>query len=137
MKYRHSPIKKRFSRKQFELAKHAVLVDDGVDDREYLLLQDLSRQLLNVELENRAISTEMSLSDICEDIKDISQKRTLIDTAIRVVSIDGEFSDNERVFICKLSDLFGFSEKEKMKFCSYGESMANAYLHWIQAIETE
>lgn len=128
--------KKRFCRKQFELAKHAVLIDDGVDDREYLLLQDMSRQLLNVELENKNISTDMSLSDICEDIKDISQKRILIDTAIRVVSIDGDFSDNERVFIGKLSDLLGFSENEKIKFCSYGESMANAYLHWIQAIET-
>lgn len=128
--------KKRFCRKQFELAKHAVLIDDGVDDREYLLLQDMSRQLLNVELENKNISTDMSLSDICEDIKDISQKRILIDTAIRVVSIDGDFSDNERVFIGKLSDLLGFSENEKIKFCSFGESMANAYLHWIQAIET-
>ena len=129
--------KKKFNRKQFELAKHAVLVDDGVDDREYILLQDLSRQLLNVELESRTISTEISLSDICDGIKDISQKRILIDTAIRVVSIDGEFSDNERTFIGKLSDLLGFTEEEKQKFFSYGESMANAYLHWIQAIERD
>ena len=129
--------KKKFNRKQFELAKHAVLVDDGVDDREYILLQDLSRQLLNVELESRTISTEISLSDICDGIKDISQKRILIDTAIRVVSIDGEFSDNERTFIGKFSDLLGFTEEEKQKFFSYGESMANAYLHWIQAIERD
>lgn len=129
--------KKKFNRKQFELAKHAVLVDDGVDDREYILLQDLSRQLLNVELESRTISTEISLSDMCDGIKDISQKRILIDTAIRVVSIDGEFSDNERTFIGKLSDLLGFTEEEKQKFFSYGESMANAYLHWIQAIERD
>lgn len=129
--------KKKFNRKQFELVKHAVLVDDGVDDREYILLQDLSRQLLNVELESRTISTEISLSDICDGIKDISQKRILIDTAIRVVSIDGEFSDNERTFIGKLSDLLGFTEEEKQKFFSYGESMANAYLHWIQAIERD
>lgn len=129
--------KKKFNRKQFELAKHAVLVDDGVDDREYILLQDLSRQLLNVELESRTISTEISLSDICDGIKDISKKRILIDTAIRVVSIDGEFSDNERTFIGKLSDLLGFTEEEKQKFFSYGESMANAYLHWIQAIERD
>lgn len=128
---------KRFCRKQFELAKHAVLVDDGVDDREFLLLQDLSRQLLNVELEERTILTEMTLSDICDNIIDINQKRTLIDTAIRVVSIDGELSDNERVFIGKLSDLLGFSEGAKLKFYSYAESMANAYLHWIQAIEKD
>ena len=128
---------KRFCRKQFELAKHAVLVDDGVDDREFLLLQDLSRQLLNVELEERTILTEMTLSDICDNIIEINQKRTLIDTAIRVVSIDGELSDNERVFIGKLSDLLGFSEGAKLKFYSYAESMANAYLHWIQAIEKD
>lgn len=128
--------KKRFERKQFELAKHAVLVAEGVDDREYLLLQDLSRQLLNVELKDRTISTEMSLLEICEDINDVSQKRTLIDTAVRVVTVDGEFSDNERIFIGKLSGLMGFSEKEKLKLYSYCESMANAYRHWIQAIET-
>ena len=31
----------------------------------------------------------------------------------------------------------GFTEEEKQKFFSYGESMANAYLHWIQAIERD
>ena len=79
----------------------------------------------------------MTLSDICDNIIEINQKRTLIDTAIRVVSIDGELSDNERVFIGKLSDLLGFSEGAKLKFYSYAESMANAYLHWIQAIEKD
>lgn len=126
--------KKRFYTKQFELAKHAVLVDEGIDDREYLLLQDLSRQLMNVELESRNISTEMSLSEICEDITDITQKRSLIDTAVRVVTVDGEFTDNERIFVGKLSDLLGFSAKEKNNFYSYGDSMANAYLCWIKAI---
>ena len=127
--------KKRFSRKQFELAKHAVLVDEGVDDREYLLLQELSKQLLNVELEDRNVSIEMSLIDICKGVEDLSQKRTLVDIAIRVVSIDGEFSDNEKTFIMKLSDLLGFSDKEKSDFIIYGEAMANAYLRWIKAIQ--
>ena len=128
--------KKKFRQKQFELAKHAVLVDEGVDDREYFLLQDLSRQLMSVELDDRNISTEMDLPEICDGISDINQKRILVDIAIRVVSVDGEFSDNEKQFISKLCNLLGFTEKETNSFIVYGDTMANAYLHWIQAIET-
>ena len=126
--------KKRFAKKQFELAKHAVLVDEGVDDREFLLLQDLSRQLMNVELEDRDVTTEMTLLDICSGVNEVSQKRNLVDVAIRVVSVDGEFSDNEKTFVLKLCDLLGFKEKEKTNFVIYGEAMANAYSHWIEAI---
>lgn len=129
--------KKRFCKKQFELAKHAVLVDSGVDDREYLLMQDLSKQLMNVELEDRNIKTEMSLSEICNGINDISQKRTLIDIAIRVVSVDGEFSERERTFIRKLCKLLSFSNDEIEKFICYAESMGIANLRWIEAIKIE
>ncbi len=126
---------KRFSKKQFEIAKHAVLVDEGIDDREFLLMKDLSKQLMNVELQDRNIKVVMTLSEICKDITDVTQKRILIDIAIRVVSIDGEFSDNEKIFVKKLSNLLKFSEKETRSFITYGESMANAYLQWIKAIE--
>jgi SpoVK/Ycf46/Vps4 family AAA+-type ATPase len=128
---------KKFRQKQFELAKHAVLVDEGVDDREYLLLQDLSKQLMNVELDDRNVSTEMDLPTICDGINDIQQKRILVDTAIRVVSIDGEFSDNEKQFISKLCGLLEFTDEETSNFVVYGETMANAYLHWIKAIEND
>lgn len=126
--------RKRFNRKQFELAKHAILVDEDVDDREYLLLQDLSRQLMNVELENRDIKPEMTVLEICEGVNEIAQKRVLVDVAIRVVSIDGEFSDNEKIFIRKLCGILGYTEDEKERFISYGDAMANAYAHWIAAI---
>lgn len=127
----------RFKRKQYEVAKHAILVDEGVDDREFLLLQDLSKQLINVELNDRNINTEMTLVEICDGINDISQKRTLIDTAIRVVSIDGDFSDQEKTFIEKLCGLLDFTETETNAFKLYGESMANAHLKWINAINME
>lgn len=127
--------KKRFSQKQFEIAKHAVLVDEGIDDREYLLLQELSKQLMNVELKDRNITPEMTLIEICDGINEVEKKRILIDTAIRVVSIDGEFSDNEKIFIGKLCQLLGFTDEETQRFTAYGVSMANAYLNWIHAIQ--
>lgn len=129
--------KKGFSKKQFELAKHAVLVDSGVDDREFLLMQDLSKQLMNVELEDRNIKAEMSLSEICNGVTEISQKRTLIDIAIRVVSVDGEFSENERTFVRKLCKLLSFSDDDIEKFICYAESMGIANLRWIDAITAE
>ena len=117
----------------YEGAKEMLLVED-VDDREYLLLQDLSRQLMNVELENRDIKPEMTVLEICEGVNEIAQKRVLVDVAIRVVSIDGEFSDNEKIFIRKLCGILGYTEDEKERFISYGDAMANAYAHWIAAI---
>ena len=90
---------------------------------------------MNVELQDRNIKVDMTLSEICKDITDVTQKRTLVDIAIRVVAIDGEFSDNEKIFVKKVSKLLEFSEKETESFITYGESMANAYLQWIKAIE--
>ena len=129
--------RRKINKKQFELAKHAVLVDSGVDDREYLLMQELSKQLMNAELEDRNIKTEMSLLEICDGITDIVQKRMLIDIAIRVVSVDGEFSENENVFIRKLCKLLDFSDDEIANFICYAEAMAIANLRWIDAIKKE
>lgn len=126
--------KKRFSQKQFELAKHAVLVDEGIDDREFLLLQDLSRQLMNTELADKEVKTNMSLVEICKGINDVNQKRLMLDIAIRVVSIDGDFSTQEKTFIEKLCVLLGFSKSDVENFIKYGDAMANAYRHWISAI---
>lgn len=127
--------KRRFCQKQYELAKHAVLADDGIDDREFLVLQDLSEQLLNVSLDDRNISTDLSMTEICDGVKEISKKRLLIDTAIRVISIDGTVSENEVTFIKKLCDLLSFSESETISFVEYAKSMANAYSVWIETIE--
>ncbi|MBP5540297.1 MAG: AAA family ATPase [Bacteroidales bacterium] len=127
--------KRKFCQKQFELAKHAVLVDDGIDDREFLVLQELSEQLLNVSLENREISAELSLEDICDSVKDVSKKRLLIDTAIRVISIDGAVSENEETFVKKLCRLMEFTELEAESFVEYAKSMAAAYSKWISIIE--
>lgn len=127
--------KKKLYRKQFELAKHAVTVDEGIDDREFLVLQELSKQLLNEDLDNRDIVPEMSLEEICTGVEDLSQKRLMIDIAIRVISIDGDFSENEKTFVRKVCSILGFTDQESESFVDYGIAMANAYSHWIIAIE--
>lgn len=126
---------KRFKQKQFDLAKHAIkLGGEEIDDRESELLQELSRQLLNCELDKVNAMPLMSIPEICEDITDVAQRRILIDTAIRVTAIDGDISNEEEMFLTKLCGLLNFSESEKTDLLIYAKSMATASALWQKAI---
>lgn len=128
---------KKFKQKQFELAKHAIKSDEGIDDREYELLQELSQQLLNCDFDKSNAIPTMGLPEICEDIINADQKHVLVDTAIRVTAIDGEISEEEEMFLTKLCDLLNFSEKEKTDLLIYAKSMATASSLWQKAIANE
>lgn len=120
-------------RKQFELAKHAVSVDGTViDDREKGVIHELSKILLNKPFDGSDFTPKMTLIEICEnaskDFKDL-----LIDTAIRVITIDGDFSENEKEFLAKLCTLLNFSKEKTNVLFDYSASMANSYKLWINA----
>lgn len=126
---------KDFNKRQFEMAKHAILVDGTIDSTEETLLQELSNQLLNVDFNRDDAQPTMTLDKICENINDINKRRVLLDTAIRVVTIDGDLSDAERTFIEKVALLLKFSNEDVQKFISYAESMANTCSIWQNALK--
>ena len=126
---------KKFKTKQFELAKQAVLVDgQNIDEREKELINDLSLSLKGVTAQDEDVKCVMTLEEICKDV-DESQKKILIDTAVRVVTIDGDFSKDEQSFMLKLCSLLGLSQDYTAAIMAYAESMAKSYLLWINSLE--
>lgn len=126
---------KKFKNKQFEIAKLAVLVDGpNIDDREQTLINDLSQTLKGVPADGECLSNTEPLETVCTGLTE-EQKRVIIDTAIRVVTIDGDFSENEHAFIRKVSNLLGYSKLFEDSIISYGESMALSYLQWIKSLD--
>lgn len=126
---------KKFKTKQFELAKQAVLVDGpNIDEREIELINDLSLSLKGVSAQDEDVKCEMTLEEICRNV-DESQKKILIDTAVRVVTIDGDFSEDEHSFMLKLCALLGYSSEYTDAIMAYAESMAKSYLMWINSLK--
>ena len=124
--------KLKFKKKMFDVAKHALCADGNIDDREKTLLNELSQMLFGYEFNSDDITPTISLEKICEELS-TEQKNQVIDTAIRVVTIDGEFSQNEREFITKLCNLLNFDEHRTNRLLNYSESMAKSYLLWIES----
>jgi len=118
-------------RKLFEVAKHAISVDGlALDSRELALMDELSQQLLNIPFAEENITPSMTLVDICEEASD-ELKLSIVDTAIRVMTIDGELSNEECQFLSKLCNLLGYNNPKSDALNTYAKSMADSYHLWI------
>lgn len=124
----------RFKQMQLEIAKHAALVDDSIlDDRELELLDELSNSLINRPIDKDNLTPEKSLVEICASASSDKDKYVLLDTAIRVMAINGSYSENEKVFLQKVAQLLG-CETLYGAFNDYAESVAASSRKWIDAI---
>lgn len=126
--------KLREKRKLFEMAKHAISVDGTpLDSRETALMAELSQQLLNVPFSEGSITPSMTMVEICNDASD-ELKLSLVDIAIRVMTVDGNLSDVESQFISKLCNLLEYNNSKAIALTAYAKSMADSYNLWIDSI---
>lgn len=127
--------KLKANRKLFEIAKHAISVDgSALDTRELALMDEMSQQLLNVPFTEENATPTMTLVDICKDASD-EFKLSLVDTAIRVMTIDGDLSNVECQFISKLCDLLEYNNTRAEALIAYANSMAESYNLWINSLD--
>lgn len=120
--------------KKLELAKHAIYVDgNDIDEREKQLLNELSIALINREITEDTRLPKYNLNEICSTVEDETTKQSLIDIAVRVVTIDGDFSEKEQQFLRKICSLLGYNDEQIEQFKNYALSMAQSYKLWINA----
>lgn len=81
------------------MAKLACLSDGVIDDRERLMIKDLSRSLLGVENIDISLTTDETISNVCKGLKDNIQKTQLLDVAIKLIAVDNQIQEREIIFL--------------------------------------
>lgn len=128
----------RLKRAQLDIAKYAVLADGSkIDEREFSLINNLSLSLINKEADKNEMCPNKTLDQICNNIHTKADKLTILDTAIRVITVDGDFSLNELTFLRKLYSLLFFDDSQFDLIEKYTQAMADAYSLWIKATDVQ
>lgn len=113
-----------------DIATYAMLSDGAIQEQEVELLNQLSMALLGVPVSEPIVTPTKSVKTICEETKDAIDKKTLIETAIRVVSIDGKFEESEREFINQLNSFLGISSDLSHTIIDYAEKLSGLNSIW-------
>lgn len=127
--------KMKEKRKLFEMAKHAISADGTtLDSREIALMNELSQQLLGVQFLAGEITPTMTMMEICKEASE-EFKLSLVDIAIRVMTVDGDLSSNETQFVSKLCHLLEYNKSKLNALTEYAKSMADSYGLWINSLK--
>lgn len=81
------------------MAKLACLSDGVIDDRERVMIKDLTRTLLGAENADITLTSEETVSNVCKGLKDNLQKTQLLDVAIKIIAADNQIQESEIVFL--------------------------------------
>ena len=113
-----------------DIAVYAMLSDGIIQEQEIELLNQLSMALLGVPVDEPIQTPSKSIQAICEETKDAIDKKTLVETAIRVVCIDGKLEDSERDFINQLNSLLGLDSNISKMILEYTEKLTDLNSTW-------
>ena len=106
-------------------------MSDGViQEQEIELLNQLSMAFFGVPVNEPIETPSKSLETICEETKEAIDKKAIIETAVRVVCIDGKLEETEREFICKLNSLLGIQCEQSKNIIDYAEKLTNLNKDW-------
>lgn len=111
-----------------DIAIYAMHSDGILKESEKLIIRELSKALMGVEDNSYAIP-EKSLSVICEEAKQGGYAKDLLDTAIRVIAVDGIFTPTEKDFIQTVLSIMNI-ETDTDSLFKYCQDMANSYNYW-------
>lgn len=113
-----------------DIAVYAMLSDGIIQEQEVELLNQLSMALIGAPIEKPIETPSKSIKSICEETKDAIDKKTLIETAIRVVCIDGKLKDSERDFINLLNTLLDINCDLSNTIINFAERLSDLNSVW-------
>lgn len=113
-----------------DIAIYAILSDGVIQEQEIELLNQLSMAFFGVPVNEPIETPSKSLETICEETKEAIDKKAIIETAVRVVCIDGKLEETEREFICKLNSLLGIQCEQSKNIIDYAEKLTNLNKDW-------
>lgn len=115
-----------------DIALYAMHSDGILNESEKTIIREFSKTLLGIE-ENSFALPEKGLSVICEEAKQGGYAKDLLDTAIRVIAVDGIFTPTEKDFIQSILSAMN-TEIDTDDFFEYCQNMANSYKYWSNVV---
>lgn len=122
--------KQKLNENIVDIAIYAMFSDGVVHEKEKELLNELSMALLSVPLTEPITTPERTIEDICCNTTDTLEKKTLLETAIRVVCIDGVLDDKEVDFLNQLMTLMEVGEDINKKILEYCTELTKLNNYW-------
>lgn len=129
--------KQKLNENIIDIAIYAMLCDGVIHEKEKELLDQLSMALLGVPLSEPIESPQKTVEEICNETKNIGDKKVLLETAIRVVCIDGFLDETEKEFINQLIELFGINSDVRDKVFAYVSKLTALNKDWGNILFSE
>ena len=129
--------KQKLNENIIDIAIYAMLCDGVIHEKEKDLLDQLSMALLGVPLSEPIESPQKTVEEICNETKNIGDKKVLLETAIRVVCIDGFLDKTEKEFINQLIELFGINSDVRDKVFAYVSKLTALNKDWGNILFSE
>lgn len=114
-----------------DIAIHAMFSDGILHDKEKELLNELSLALLGSPLEDPIQIPQKTIEQICAECKDDITKKSLIETVVRVVAIDGIIEENEKKFVSHVAQLLDINDNSIEKLNQYCCHLAELNREWV------
>ena len=112
------------------LALHAAWADNELDNHEEKLINELATAL-NVELSKDMKQEYLPpLSQLTDFLISKEQKLKALDLVIRIIAIDGKFSEDEKNFLEDLMTRLWIKEDTKHDLFEYAKSLAKLNKYW-------
>lgn len=120
----------------------ALWADNKIEEREKILYNELlSKFDVDININDR--TSLPSIETLCSTILSKIEKQQMLDIACRMVAVDGDYSEDEKNFIHKLSSLLGLDSSKISDINQYINDLIIGQNNWtnivnnIQASEYE
>ena len=120
----------------------ALWADNKIEEREKILYNELlSKFDVDININDR--TSLPSIETLCSTILSKIEKQQMLDIACRMVAVDGDYSEEEKNFIHKLSSLLGLDSSKVSDINQYINDLIRCQNNWtnivnnIQASEYE
>ena len=112
-----------------DIAIYAMYSDGVLEDSEKNIIRELSKALLGVAEEEPFEVPQKPLVEICNEAVHGGYVKDILDTAIRVIVVDGIFAETEKEFIITLLSLLKLNIDQEKLF-DYCQNLSDNYKYW-------
>lgn len=111
----------------------ALWADNKIEEREKILYNELlSKFDVDININDR--TSLPSIETLCSTILSKIEKQQMLDIACRMVAVDGDYSEDEKNFIHKLSSLLGLDSSKVSDINQYINDLIRGQNNWTNIV---
>lgn len=127
-------LRQKINENIIDVAIYSLYADGVLKDSERVLLNELSRALLGMTYDEVIPLPERSLEEICKDVIEQGVSKDILDTAIKVLSVDGEVDNTEVDFLKRLTRNLNYPESVIDSIIEYCKRTAELNMTWKELV---